>query len=114
LELLSAFCAKATVPNSAKLHHGRDRKLIPRKVAEAAACDFHSLTGKEPSYSTKQDGFPDFLSAVFKALNMDDSVEAFAKKASEWWHKKRPNEVKESLRETMLKPTRASEEGFIF
>jgi hypothetical protein len=115
LELLIASCAKATVPNSAKRHKGRDRKLIPLEVAKAAACDFHSLTGKKPICSTKRDGFPDFLSAVFKALNMsDDSVESFAKKASEWWHKERPNEVKEWLRETMLKPPRASEEGFIF
>jgi hypothetical protein len=72
LELLSDSCAKETAQNYAKLHKGRDRKLIPLKVAKAAACDFLSLTGKKPSGSGNRDGFPDFLSAVFKALNMDD------------------------------------------
>ncbi len=114
LELLSASCAKATPPKSAKLHKGRDRKLIPLKVAKSAACDFHSLTGKKPICSRNRDEFPDFLSAVFKALNMNDSVEAFSKKASKWWHKERSNEVMESIRETLLKPIRVNEEGFLF
>jgi hypothetical protein len=104
LELLSASCAKAPAPNSAKLHHGRDRKLIPLKVAKVAVCDFQSLTGKKPTWSGNRGGFPDFLSAVFKALNMDDSIETFGKRASSWWHKERSNEVMESLREIMLKP----------
>ena len=106
LECWIACCAKAPATNSAKLHKGPDRKLIPLKVAKAAACDFHSLTGKTPICSINRDEFPDFLSAVFKALNMDDSVEHFARKASHWWHNERSSEFIESPCETrLLKPT---------
>lgn len=105
LECWIACCAKAPATNSAKLHKGPDRKLIPLKVAKAAACDFHSLTGKKPICSINRDEFPDFLSAVFKALNMDDSVEHFARKASHWWHNERSSEFIESPCETrLLKP----------
>jgi hypothetical protein len=114
LQWLSKAASLARPSSTAKTRKGPDRKSHALEVAKAAGCDFHSLTGKAPSRS-KISRFPGFLGEIFKALDMrGDSIEHFAKEASHWWVNERSNEVMESLRETMLKPTRTSEEGFIF
>jgi hypothetical protein len=114
LQWLNKAASLARPSSTAKTRKGPDRKSHALEVAKAAACDFHSLTGKAPSFS-KIIRFPGFLGEIFKALDMrGDSIEHFAKEASHWWHNERSNEVMESLRETMLKPISVSEEGFIF
>jgi hypothetical protein len=111
LRWLSKIASLATPPSTAKTRKGPNRKLHPLEIAKTAARDFHSLTGNAPSRGKR---FSGFLGAIFKALDIrHDSVEHFAREASHWWHNERSNEVMESLREAMLKPTRVSEEGFI-
>jgi hypothetical protein len=110
LQWLNKATSSARPSRTAKTRKGPDRKSHALEVAKAAACDFHSLTGKAPSRS-KISRFPGFLGDIFKALDMrGDSVDRFAREASDWWNNRRSNEVTESLRETMLKPIRVMEE----
>lgn len=98
LQWLSKAASLARPPSTAKSHKGRDRKSATLEVAKAAACNFHSLTGKAPSRS-KISRFPGFLGDIFKALDMrHDSVERFAKDAVDWWKNDRLHESDQALR----------------
>ena len=101
LQWLSKAASLARPPSTAKTHKGPDRKSHTLEVAKAAACNFHSLTGKAPSRS-KVSKFPGFLGDIFKALDMrSDSIDHFAKAASRWWKNVRPQENDEKLKELM-------------
>ncbi len=93
LETLIDAARRATIPSTAKGVRGQDRKSDALEIAKAAAKDYRFLTGKAPDRSKNKNGFPDFLAAIFKALDRrGDSVENLARKACEWWKKDRPLE----------------------
>jgi hypothetical protein len=93
LETLIDATRRAKIPHQAKDKHGPDRKVDALQIAKAAADDYPYLTGNAPERSRNKPAFPDFLAAIFKALNRRyDSVENLAKQAGQWWKKDRPRE----------------------
>jgi hypothetical protein len=110
LETLVDAASRAKVPTTTKDLRGRDRKVDALEIAKAAAKHYHFLTGKPPSRSKNRGSFPDFLSAIFEALDRhDDSVENLAKQASDWRHKGRPLEDQAYLEKLMTTPVRVEE-----
>jgi hypothetical protein len=95
LQRLIDAASVAKIPDNAKKHKGPDRKLDVFEIAKSAARDFHSLTGEFPTTGqrVKKNGFRDFLTAIFEALNMPHhSADSFAKRARNWWKNDRSRE----------------------
>ena len=100
LQRLIDAASLAKIPGNAKQHKGPDRKLDALEIAKAAARDFYSLTGKYPTASQRveENGFRDFLSAIFRALDMShNSAERFARDVRDWWKKDRQREDYETF-----------------
>ena len=94
LQWLGEAASFAKLPDAIKDHHGRDRQLHERNIANDAACDYYRLTDKQPSSTPDSDGcFCNFLTGIFNALRVKSSVNERAKDAVTWCKKTRSSEA---------------------
>jgi hypothetical protein len=91
LQRLADAASSPIIPwDAVKKRKGPDLNILPREIAQAAARDFHGLTGKPPTLSKNRHEFPHFLDAVFKALDIQSSVADHIVEAVQWWSSTHP------------------------
>jgi hypothetical protein len=91
LQRLADAASSPIIPwDAVKKRKGPDLNILPREIAQAAARDFHSLTGKLPTLSKKRHESPHFLDAIFKALDIQSGVADHIVEAVQWWSSTHP------------------------
>ena len=83
---------------SVKKHKGPQRKETLRRIADQAANDFFTITGKRPSRSHNRGEFGAFLADLFVALEITENSLSYEQEATKKWDKEqKEQEEREKL-----------------
>jgi hypothetical protein len=92
LQRLAEAASSPIIPwDAVKKRKGPDLNILPREIAQAAARDFHGLTGKPPTLSKNRHEFRHFLDTVFEALDIQSGVADYIVEAVQWWSSTHPS-----------------------